>query len=41
MRREVARYLQDIVQACERLQRFLSGCSFEDYAADDLLRSAT
>lgn len=36
MRREVARYLQDIVQACERLQRFLSGC-----AADDLLRSAT
>jgi uncharacterized protein with HEPN domain len=40
MRREIRKYLFDIVQACELLEQFTSGKAFTDYAADPMLRSA-
>ena len=39
MRPEVAKYLQDIQQACALLEDFTRGKSFADYQADALLRA--
>jgi uncharacterized protein with HEPN domain len=36
---EVRKYLFDIAEACSRIESFVAGKSFEDYAADALLRS--
>lgn len=41
MRRpEVLTHLFDVAGACELLERFTAGKTFDDYAADPLLRSA-
>jgi len=40
MPREAAKYLFDIAEHLARLQRFVAGKTFEDYAADELLRAA-
>jgi uncharacterized protein with HEPN domain len=40
MRLEARKYLTDIQAACERIARFTKGKRFEDYLADELLRSA-
>lgn len=37
---EAAKYLWDALTASERIQRFIHGKAFEDYLADELLRSA-
>lgn len=37
---EVRKYLFDILEACEQLQRFTAGKTFEGYLADAMLRSA-
>jgi uncharacterized protein with HEPN domain len=37
---EVREYLFDIQEACDLLERFAAGKSFDDYRADPLLRSA-
>jgi len=37
--REVCKYLYDIAQACEALARFAAERTFDDYKADELLRS--
>ena len=37
---EVRKYLYDISQACRLLSGFTAGKTFDDYAADALLRSA-
>ena len=37
---EVRKYLFDVLQACELLLRFTSGKTFDEYAKDELLRSA-
>ena len=34
-------YLLDIVEACQRIERFIEGKSFEEFAQDDLLFDAT
>lgn len=39
-RTEVRKLLFDVVQACELIQQFAAGRTFEDYAADAFLRSA-
>ena len=36
---DVRKYLFDIMQACELLERFAKGKTFADYSADPLLRS--
>jgi uncharacterized protein with HEPN domain len=36
---DVRKYLFDIAQACELLERFTAGKTFADYSADPLLRS--
>ncbi|MFN0133104.1 MAG: DUF86 domain-containing protein [Phycisphaerales bacterium] len=33
-------YLRDMLDACDRIGRFVKGKTFDDYHADDLLRSA-
>lgn len=40
MQAEAAKYLWDAVQAAARVRRFVDGKSFDDYLADDMLRSA-
>ena len=40
MPHEAAKYMFDIAEHVARLQRFVSGKTFEDYAADELLRAA-
>lgn len=40
MQAEAAKYLWDALQAVGRVQRFSQGKSFDDYPADELLRSA-
>jgi uncharacterized protein with HEPN domain len=40
MPREAAKYLFDIAEHPARLQRFVGGKTFDDYAADELLRAA-
>jgi uncharacterized protein with HEPN domain len=40
MPREPAKYLFDIQQAADRIERFCAGKSFDDYTGDDLLKSA-
>ena len=40
MRLEAKKYLLDIQVAAERLERFCRGKTFEQYLADELLRSA-
>lgn len=40
MRLEARKYLSDIQTACERIARFTQGKRFEDYLADEMLRSA-
>jgi uncharacterized protein with HEPN domain len=37
---EAATYLWDALQAAEKAARFVDGKTFDDYLADDLLRSA-
>ncbi len=37
---EAAKYLWDAQYAAERITRFTSGRSFDDYLADDMLRAA-
>jgi uncharacterized protein with HEPN domain len=37
---ETAKLLQDMVSAAGRVERFTAGKSYDDYANDDLLRSA-
>ena len=37
---EVLAHLFDVERACDLLERFTSGRSFEEYVADDMLRSA-
>jgi uncharacterized protein with HEPN domain len=39
MQPEAAKYLWDALTAAERVQRFVHGKSFDDYAIDELLRS--
>ncbi len=39
MQREPAAYLYDIVQAAERIQRFVGTHSFESYITDELVRA--
>ncbi len=36
----VAKYLWDVERAAERIARFVSGRSFDDYLADDMLSAA-
>jgi uncharacterized protein with HEPN domain len=38
--RDVRLYLFDIARACELIERFTRGRSFDDYEADPMLRSA-
>ncbi|MCL5996620.1 MAG: DUF86 domain-containing protein [Chloroflexi bacterium] len=40
MHLEVKKHLFDIRQACVRIQTYTRGKTFEDYARDDMLRSA-
>jgi len=40
MRLEAHKYLFDMQQAAEHIARFTAGRTFEDYAADPMLRSA-
>lgn len=40
MRRESKKYLFDIQQACNRVTKFVSKKSFNDYETDDYFRSA-
>jgi uncharacterized protein with HEPN domain len=40
MQLEAKKYLFDIRVACDRVTRFCLGKRFDDYAADDMLRSA-
>ena len=40
MRLEARKYLFDMQQAAELIARFTAGRTFEDYAADPMLRSA-
>jgi uncharacterized protein with HEPN domain len=40
MRPESRKYVWDALQAANRIARFTAGKSFQDYQADDLLRSA-
>jgi len=40
MPREPAKYLFDIQQAADRIERFCAGKGFDDYSRDELLRSA-
>ena len=40
MRLEARKYLFDMLQAAELIARFTAGRTFEDYAADPMLRSA-
>ena len=40
MRRDPRKYLWDAQQAAERVARFVAGKSFDDYLADEQLRSA-
>jgi uncharacterized protein with HEPN domain len=40
MRLEARKYLHDIQVASDRIARFCDGKNFEQYVADDLLRSA-
>jgi len=40
MRLEARKYLFDMQQAAEHIARFTAGRTFEDYAADPMLRSA-
>jgi uncharacterized protein with HEPN domain len=40
MRLEARKYLLDIQVATDRIERFCSGKRFEQYLADELLRSA-
>ncbi len=40
MRPEARKYLWDALQACERVERFMHGKTFNDYKADELLRAA-
>jgi uncharacterized protein with HEPN domain len=40
MRLEARKYLSDIQVALERIKRFTGGKGFEEYLADELLRSA-
>jgi uncharacterized protein with HEPN domain len=37
---EIQKYLFDIAEACQLLERFVSGRTLEQYAADPMLRSA-
>ena len=39
MRPEIKTFLYDIQQACDALRDFISGKTFEDYQADELLRA--
>lgn len=39
MQRDARAYLHDIVQAAERVQRFIGKRAFENYAADELIRA--
>ena len=39
MQPETAKLLLDMKNACERIGRFVSGKTFEDYVQDELLRS--
>jgi uncharacterized protein with HEPN domain len=36
---EIRKYLFDMAEACELIESFVAGKSFDDYAADALLRS--
>ncbi|MHC5058408.1 MAG: HepT-like ribonuclease domain-containing protein [Planctomycetota bacterium] len=38
-RPDIRKYLYDILQACDLLERFTKGKAFDDYSADALLRS--
>lgn len=40
MRRETKKFLFDIAEACRRLATFTRNKSFDDYRADDMLKSA-
>lgn len=40
MRPESRKYLWDASQAVDRITRFVAGKTFQDYQADDLIRSA-
>lgn len=40
MKDEAAKYLWDVRAAAERIERFAAGRRFDDYVADELLRSA-
>jgi uncharacterized protein with HEPN domain len=40
MQPEAAKYLWDALTASERVQRFVNGRTFDDYLADEILRSA-
>jgi uncharacterized protein with HEPN domain len=40
MRPESRKYLWDASQAVDRITRFVAGKTFQDYQADDLVRSA-
>ena len=40
MRDEIAKYLQDVLDACGRLQAFAGNRTFADYQADEMLRAA-
>lgn len=39
MQRDATAYLYDIVQAAERIHRFIGQRTFENYSADELVRS--
>ena len=40
MQRQVRKYLHDIQTACAAILEFIEGRSFEDYCANEMLRSA-
>jgi len=40
MPRDYNLYLQDILEAAERIQRYTNGMSYEDFSADELVQDA-
>jgi len=40
MPRDPRKFLADVTEACERIQRFVEGRSYEEYRRDELLQSA-
>ena len=40
MERDINTHLYDVMQSCQRIQKFTQGLDFQTYTSDDLIRSA-